>query len=195
MARTVLRPYLREQAHAVLRELRAIERFFQDPDPKAAEEAREAAAAAAELGLKLEGTLEPAAGPKGQRRTFFLCSRALGRMAEQARLLVEEAARFGVGEDPVLQGLAHEARRSAEELAAAAERLAEGGAGAEESGARAASAAGRTEHIRRKATRALGEEPDVVLTIKLRGLHLRFSEVALHAADAAELLGELGFRS
>ncbi|MBI4425247.1 MAG: hypothetical protein HY554_16070 [Elusimicrobia bacterium] len=191
MAETDLRPFLREQARAAMRELCAIERYFQDPGRESSDEAREAAGAARALGLKLEEGLERAPGPRGRRRTLFLCSRALGRMAEAGRFLVDEASRFGVGEDPALQGLAHEARRSAEELAAAAERLAQASPGAPDASL-AARAAGRTEHLRRQATRGLAEEPDVVLTIKLRGLHRRFSEVALHAAEAAELLGELG---
>ena len=188
-----------EQARAASEEFRAVERHFQDPRGDAGREALRWAASAAEAGKMLERESEQAPArpgtPCGRRKQAFLISRALERLCLAGRALVEEAVRFGVPEDPALQELAHEVRRSAEELASAAERWAGGVARARDGrglaqAAGAARAAGRVEHLRRRASRSLGEEPNAVVAIKLSGLHRRFSEAAAHAAEAADLLFE-----
>ncbi|MCX5790409.1 MAG: hypothetical protein NTX64_18175 [Elusimicrobia bacterium] len=188
-----------EQARAASEVFRSVERHFQDPRGDAGREALRWAASAAAAGQDLERELEQAplipGASNGRRKQVVLISRALGRLCLAGRALVEEAVRFGVPEDPALQELAHEARRSAEELASAAERRAGGfarirGGPAPVAAAAAARAAGRTEHLRRNASRSLGEEPNAVAAIKLSGLHRRFSEAAAHAAEAADLLFE-----
>ncbi|MBI4349459.1 MAG: hypothetical protein HY553_21670 [Elusimicrobia bacterium] len=191
MAPPDLNQLLLEQARATVDEFRAIERHFQDPRGKSAAEAAKRAESAAEAAARLEQSLEDVPAPRGRRKELFLISRSLGRFATAGRALALEAARYGVSEDPQLAEMAHSARRAAEEIAEAVERL--GGASAEalpNAGA-AARAAGRAEHVRREATRATGAEPNAVVAIKLRGLHRRFSEAAEHAAEAAELLGEV----
>lgn len=173
-----------EQTRAVVELFRAVERHFQDPRGPFAAQAQGQAESAMAAATKLEAALEEAGAPAGFRKRVFLISRALGRFAASGRSLALEAERYGVSDDPRLEELAHETRRSAEELAESVERLAAPRAFA------ALRAAGRAEHLRRGATRELGEEPRVVVAIKLRGLQRRFSEAALHAGEAAELLGE-----
>lgn len=175
---------LLEQARAAVETFRAVERHFQDPRGAFIEDAKRHADASAETSVRLEAQLETAPAPPGFRKRLFLISRALGRFAAAGRTLAEETVRYGVSDDPKLDEMAHALRRSAEELYEAVERL------ELPSAIVAMRAAGRAEHIRRGATRALGEEPNAVVAIKLRGLHRRFSEAAGHAAEAAELLGE-----
>lgn len=188
-----LKRLLVRQARAAEAEFRAIERRFEDPLGRAADEAERHAKASLEAAEALENAVEGVEAPPGVRRAFFLISRALGRFAASGRALAMEAARYGVPEDPELAGLAHAVRRSAEELAEAVERLGEADAVAagQPRAIGAFRAAGRAEHLRRGATKGLGDEPDAVLAIKLRGLHRRFSEVSSHAAEAAELLAEV----
>ena len=173
-----------EQARAVVELFRDVERHFQDPRGPSTGDAKVHAESAAAAATTLEAALEDAGAPPGFRKRVFLISRALGRFAASGRSLALEAERYGVSDDPRLEELAHEIRRSAEELAESVERLAAPHAFA------ALRAAGRAEHLRRGATRELGEEPRVVVAIKLRGLHRRFADAAIHAAEAADLLSE-----
>ncbi|MBI5200457.1 MAG: hypothetical protein HY925_02625 [Elusimicrobia bacterium] len=185
-----LKQLLLEQARAAVEEFRAIERHFQDPKGPSAEEASKRAEAAAEAAARFEQSLETVSAPKGFRRDLFLISRALGRFANAGRALALEAVRYGVSEDPKLEEMAHSSRRSAEELAEAVERLGRAAAEILPKTMAAVRAAGRTDQVRREAEKAAVEDPSVVVSIKLRGLHRRFSDAARHAAEAAELLGE-----
>lgn len=191
MAQPDLNQLLLDQARAAVEEFRAIERHFQDPRGRSAEEAARPAEAAAEAAARFEQSLETVSAAKGRRKDLFLISRALGRFATAGRALALEAARYGVSEEPRLEELAHSTRRSAEELAEAVERLGNAAPEALPNVLAAVRAAGRAEQKRREATREACEEPSAVVAIKLRGIHRRFSEAAEHAAEAAELLGEV----
>ena len=177
---------LLEQVRGAMEEYRAIERYFQDPRGTGAEDAKRWAAAAEKSARELHEALEAGSGKRSE------ASRAILAFCNAGRRLIEDAVRLGVPEDPALQEMAHEARRSAEELARAVERSGKSPARAVGPALAAARSAARAEQLRRASSRALGEEPNAVVALKQGALHKRFSEVAERAAEAAELIDGSG---